>query len=88
MKLGTYVLLFLVLSVGTIISGEIAARDEQVDTFEVVEIEQPHAWCYVLKNDQHRLVGDINLLSCVPKGTTERKPNLLSPDRDMSGIGR
>jgi hypothetical protein len=52
---------------------------------EIIEVEQEHAWCYVLKNDQSGAVGDINMLFCVPKGDEERNCGLLSleePDSD------
>jgi hypothetical protein len=45
---------------------------------EIIESEQPHAWCYVLKNDQSGAVGDINMLFCVPKGHKECNCDLLS----------
>lgn len=41
---------------------------------EIIEVEKPHAWCYVLKNVQNKLVGNINILACVPKGPPERNP--------------
>lgn len=45
---------------------------------EIIEVEKPHAWCYVLKNDQSGAVGDIHMISCIPKGAVERNPDLLS----------
>lgn len=34
---------------------------------EIIEVEKDHAWCYVLTNRQAKVVGNINILSCVPK---------------------
>jgi hypothetical protein len=51
---------------------------------EIIEKEMPHAWCYVLKNDQSGAVGDINMLFCVPKGDEECNPDLLSLEESES----
>jgi hypothetical protein len=33
----------------------------------IIEVEQEHAWCYVLVNSVAKFVGDLNIVSCVPK---------------------
>jgi hypothetical protein len=34
---------------------------------QVIPVPQDHAWCYVLVNTQSKVVGDIHILSCIPK---------------------
>jgi hypothetical protein len=51
---------------------------------EIIEKEMPHGWCYVLKNRQNSLVGNIHIMSCVPKGEPERNPDLLSLEESES----
>jgi hypothetical protein len=46
------------------------ARDSEVPV--IIEKEMPHAWCYVLQNRQNKLVGNIHIMSCVPKGDPSR----------------
>jgi hypothetical protein len=46
-----------------------AKQDETPYVPQVIPSPQEHAWCYVLVNDQNKLVGDIHTLSCVPRAT-------------------
>lgn len=81
--LGACILLW---GISIVASAEARGRNEEVPYVpEIIEVEQSHAWCYVLKNVQNKLVGNINILACVPKGTPERNPDRLSleePDGD------
>lgn len=49
-----------------IVVNQTEARGRGDASPAVVEREMPHAWCYVMLNDNNA-VGDINMLSCVPK---------------------
>jgi hypothetical protein len=49
-------------------AGPVEAKQEEAPYVpQVIPSPQEHAWCYVLVNDQNKLVGDIHTLSCVPK---------------------
>lgn len=66
-------------------SQEAEARGkDKVYVPEIIEVEKPNAWCYVLKNDNSGAIGDIHMLDCIPKGKTERNPNDLSLEEQDS----
>lgn len=80
-----FVYLVFFLAVGLIVVSVTEARDSKEPYMpEIIEVEQPHAWCYVLKNDQNNLVGDIHIMSCVPKGESDRNPDVLSLEESDS----
>ncbi len=62
---------FLSCAIGGFLIGYVGpAEARQLETTyvpEIIEVQQDHAWCYVLVNDQNKMVGDIHTLSCVPK---------------------
>lgn len=56
------------LALGHFLAGptDEARASEPGDPFHIVEVEQEHAWCYVLINDT-RHIGELNVLACVLK---------------------
>lgn len=44
----------------------LAGGDPEPYVPNIIEVEQNHAWCYVLTNPQ-KVIAPINILSCVPK---------------------
>lgn len=86
MRAGLLLLAYCVFMLGTglFVVKHTQARGDEPFPPEIVEIEQPHAWCYILKNKQNSLVGHIHILSCVPKGTSDRKPDVLSLEESDS----
>lgn len=66
-------------------SAEARGKPEPPYVPEIIQVNLPDMHCAVLVNRQNKMVGNINILACVPKGQPECNPDLLSleePDSD------